>query len=562
MIRRIAIRNFAVARELAIDLPGGFSVFTGETGAGKSIIVDALAFAFGGRGGRELVASGAERAEVRVSLNVDGRTVEVERSVGLAGRSAVRIDGAASTVDEARALGGDHLDIHGQSGQLALLRPAHQLRILDEYAGLGAQRVEMAAVARELRAVRRRLESLTTDAQQRVREVDRLTFEIAEIRGAALSTGEDDSLRTEQRRLANADSLRALAAEAIQALEESGLERAAAALQAIGDRDEGAGEVGDVGILLQSTAEEATRGARAYLDSLESDPERLAETTERLDLIARLKRKYGETIGDVLAYADEAESQLEALSGAEASEGELRAMELELVGRGSKVAAELSMHRRRAAAKLVAATERELQLLGMAGAALAIGFECRDDADGLSAPLPDYEKVDASSSDGLGMGENLPRAFTEAGVDRVEFLVSFNVGMSPKPLGDVASGGETSRFLLALTAVFGTAAEPRTIVLDEVDEGVGGRAGGLVGDALGRLAERHQVFCITHLPQVAAHAETHFVVRKHSDGRETWSAVEQVEADSRIAELADMLGGDNEQNRAAAMALVAAGSGD
>ncbi len=263
----------------------------------------------------------------------------------------------------------------------------------------------------------------------------------------------------------------------------------------------------------------------------------------------------------MLAYADEAESQLEALSSAEANEDELRATEMELVGRGSKVAAELSMRRRQAAAKLVGATERELQLLGMAGAALAIGFECRDDAEGLSVPLPDYEKVDASSTDGFGMGENLPRAFTDSGVDRVEFLVSFNVGMSPKPLADVASGGETSRFLLALTAVFGTAAEARTIVLDEVDEGVGGRAGGLVGDALGRLADRHQVLCITHLPQVAAYAATHFVVRKYSDGRETWSALEQVDAESRVAELAEMLGGDNEQNRAAATALVTAASG-
>jgi DNA repair protein RecN (Recombination protein N) len=556
MIRRIAIRNFAVARELAIDLPPGLSVFTGETGAGKSIIVDALAFAFGGRGGRELVAPGADRAEVAVILSQASGAVSVERSVGLAGRSALRLSGATASTDDVRALGAEHLDIHGQSGQLALLRPARQLLVLDDYAGLASHRAEMAALSRELRAVRRRLQNVTSDAQERARQADRLTFERDEIRAAALTAGEDDARRAEQRRLANADTLRQHAAEVLDALDGSGIERAVEALQAIGEHDESASHLADAAALLQSTADDALRGARSYAESVESDPERLAEITDRLDLIARLKRKYGDTIAAVLDYAAEADEQLDGLSGAESTEEELRAAEESLAGRSAAVALELSRTRREAGARLVAATERELHLLGMAGAALAIGFECRDDVDGLAVALPDYEKVDARTPDGFGLGESVPRAFTESGVDRVEFLVSFNAGMSPKPLADVASGGETSRFLLALTAVFGTAASPRTIVLDEVDEGVGGRAGALVGDALARLAERHQVLCITHLPQVAAYASHHFVVRKHTDGRDTWSTVEQVDDGARVDELAEMLGGANDQNRAAAEALV------
>ena len=556
MIRRLAIRNFAVAKELTIDLPPGLSVFTGETGAGKSIIVDALAFAFGGKGGRELIAPGADRADVAVTLELEGASRIIERSVGLAGRSTSRIDGAPASAEDVRALGSEHLDIHGQSGQLALLRPAQQLLVLDQFAELTPLRGEIGALVRELRMVRRRLESLTSDTQERLRQADRLTFELEEIRSAALSVGEDDMLRIEQRRLANADALRSYAAEAIAALDDAGLERAAGALEAIAERDESAAHLADAGALLQSTADDTMRSLRTYAEAVESDPDRLAEVTVRLDLVARLKRKYGNTIEEILAYATAAEDELRAISGAETSEDELRATAEELTRRSAEIATELSQRRRQAATSLVAATERELGLLGMDGASLAIGFECRDAPDGLPVSLADYERVDGSSAGNPGPGELLPRAFIETGVDRVEFLASFNVGMSPKPLADVASGGETSRFLLALTAVLGTSADPTTIVLDEVDEGVGGRAGGLVGNALARLAERHQVLCITHLPQVAAFGDRHFVVRKHTDGRDTWSSVESVAGTPRVTELAEMHGGDNVENRAAAEALL------
>jgi DNA repair protein RecN (Recombination protein N) len=219
-------------------------------------------------------------------------------------------------------------------------------------------------------------------------------------------------------------------------------------------------------------------------------------------------------------------------------------------------AQDLSLRRRAAARQLVLETATELERLGMGRASLAIGFECRDAADGLMVSLPDYETVDDRGESAPGVTDAIARSFTESGVDRVEFLASFNPGTASRPLAEVASGGETSRFLLALTAVFGNAAEPRTIVLDEVDEGVGGRSGAMVGEALARLARRHQVLCVTHLPQVAAFADRHFVVSKESDTRTTWSNVRPIEGQERVVELANMLGGDTAENLAAARSLL------
>ncbi|MXY87266.1 MAG: hypothetical protein F4Y92_00180 [Dehalococcoidia bacterium] len=218
-------------------------------------------------------------------------------------------------------------------------------------------------------------------------------------------------------------------------------------------------------------------------------------------------------------------------------------------------AATLSLARREAAARLIAAVSAELERLEMSGASLAAGFACEDAPDGLAVTLPDYEVV-APGATPSGGGEPGARAFNESGVDQMELLASFNPGAPPRPLRSVASGGETSRFLLALTTVLGAAAEPRLVVLDEVDEGVGGRAGSVVGEALRRLAERHQVLCVTHLPQVAAFGARHFVVTKASDDDGVWSDIEEVTGEERLRELALMLGGDTSANRAAAAELL------
>lgn len=559
MFEELVIENFAVARSVRLALGPGLTVFTGETGAGKSLIVDALAFLLGARRGREAIAAGAPQATVRARVRIGGTVRTLERSIALSGRSRAMLDGEPLTLEALQELGSELADIHGQAEQLALLRPSVQLALLDAYGGLESQRDETARLVRELRAARRRLEALRSDTRERERQLDQLRYEVAEIERAELRPGEDATLREELSRLANIERLREAAAELAEALDSPAFDAAFAAARAIAERDPGAAEVRDLALVLEETATELRRAVRRYAEGLEADPERLAALQERLDLIARLRRKYGETIEEVLAYLAAARERLAALEGAEESAEELQQREAELCRSLAAAAEQLSAARRQAAARLTAAVAAELAELAMPHAALAVGFACSDAPDGVPVRLPDYEVVDPSSSPlPLGDAEAAPRAFTESGVDRVEFLASFNPGEVPRPLSAVASGGETSRFLLALTAVFGSASPPRTIVLDEADEGVGGRAGALVGRALRRLARRHQVLCITHLPQVAAFGDRHFVVAKQTDGRRTWSEVREVTGSERLRELAAMLGGPTEANLRAAEELLAA----
>lgn len=556
MLERLSVRDFAVARSVEIEPGAGLTVFTGETGAGKSLIVDALAFVFGARRGREVVASGAERATVVAKL---AGGAEIERSIGSSGRSSARIDGLPASLDQLQAAGAGAIDIHGQSEQLGILKPAVQVRVLDRYAGLSGDQEAVATLAAALRDVRRRLRALRTDAHGRERMLEQLSFETNEIREAALTPGEDDALRQEQSRLGGAGRILEDVAAAETALEAAPTGEIAAAVNDIAARDSEAAHLADLAAVLETSAGDLARALRRYRDTVEEDPERLAAAGARLDLIARLRRKYGETIPDILAYLDDAQARLAALSNTTESADVLEAREGDLARDLGQAAERLSHARRAAAGRLVAALAAELDQLGMSGAALFVGFGCDDDdAAGVPVSLPDYEVIGPGQEPSPSGGEAFTRAFTDSGVDRVEFLVSFNRGESPRPLGAVASGGETSRFLLALTAVLGSAAEPRTIVFDEVDEGVGGRAGALVGAALARLARRHRVLCITHLPQVAAFGDAHFVVEKHTDGARTWSEVRPLTPAERVDELAAMLGGVSEATRDAARELLAA----
>ena len=556
MLERLTITNFAVARSVVVTPGAGLNVFTGETGAGKSLIVDALAFVFGARRGREVIAAGADRATVEALVSVDGHRVTLERSVGASGRSAAKVDGQPATLETLQELGSRLVDIHGQSEQLAILRPAVQLAVLDAFAGLQQSRTAVASTVRALREVRRDLVSLATDVRERERLVGQLRFESEEIAAAGLTPGEDDALRIDHARLSNASRLLEDAAAALAALDSPDLAEVIRAVNDLAGRDSSAAEVADQGVLFETAAGDLGRALRRYREAIEDDPARLAAVDERLDLIARLRRKYGDTVAEIIAYGREAEARLASLERVDASAEDLRAREAALLDRLAAEAAMLSRRRREAASGLVERLGDELRHLGMPGAALAVGFACEDDPAGPPVPAPDFEVVSAEALLGV-TAEALPRAFTEAGIDRVEFLASFNAGEAPRPLASIASGGETSRFLLALTAVLGAAAGPRVVVLDEVDEGVGGRAGSLVGEALGRLAARHQVLCVTHLPQVAAYGDQHYIVTKQSEGGRTWSELTAVTGEARIDELAAMLGGATGATREAACELLA-----
>ena len=555
MLERIAITGFAVARSVVVTPGAGLNVFTGETGAGKSLVVDALAFVFGARRGREVIAGGSERAAVEATLRLPEGETLVERSIGLSGRSTARINGESATVEQLQALAERVVDIHGQSEHLAILRPPVQLSALDAFAGLDSARLEVTGLVRDLREVRREAAGLRTDVRERERLIDQLRFECDEIEAAALIPGEDEALRQEQSRLSNARRLQEEVAQAVTALDGASLGVVAGLVRDLAERDASAAHLADLGALLESSSEDLLRGLRRYQETIEEDPARLGDIQERLDLIARLRRKYGDSVDDILAFGREAGERLTALTGTGASLEALEVREGQLVRGLAEKAQALSLARRGSAGDLVRAIANELEHLGMESATLSVGFSCDDDAHGVPVNLPDYDVV-ITDRPGNEEGEAFPRAFIESGVDRIEFLASFNPGEAPRPLSTVASGGETSRFLLALTTVLGSAAESRLVVLDEVDEGVGGRAGALVGAALSRLATRHQVLCITHLPQVAAFGERHFVVTKHVDGGTTQSTVLEVDGAARIDELASMLGGVTEENRAAAAALI------
>jgi len=555
VIEQLTVTGFAVARDVTLAPGPGLNVITGETGAGKSIIVDALDFLFGGRHGRGVIADGAESARVRASVRAGDETLTVERTVRLSGRTAGRIGDDSASADRLRELGARVIDIHGQSEQLTLLRPAVQLAVLDAFGGLRDRRDALAAQVRELRALRREIEAVGADSRERERLLDQLRFEVDEIAQAGLVPGEDDALRREQRRLASVERLLGASAAALESLDAPAIAEAVAALEEIAEADPDATGIRAEGVTLEQAAADLGRSLRAYRETLEDDPERREAIDARLDLIARLRRKYGESVEAILQYEASARERLQAMETAGSSLEELRERAAALAASAAEAAAVLSLTRREAAGRLIAEVAAELARLEMPGASLAAGFACEDDADGLAVILPDYEVVapDAASS---GEGEPGLRAFTESGVDQMELLAAFNPGSPPRPLRSVASGGETSRFLLALTTVLGAAAEPRLVVLDEVDEGVGGRAGSVVGEALRRLAERHQVLCVTHLPQVAAYGARHFVVTKASDDDRTWSDIEEVEGEARLREIALMLGGDTAANRAAAADLL------
>ena len=555
MLERVHITDFAVARSVVIEPGPGLNVFTGETGAGKSLVVDALVFLFGGRRGREVIATGAERATVSATLRFGEQTRTVERTIANSGRGSARIDGETATVDQLRALAEGLIDIHGQSEQLAILRPAVQLSVLDSFAGLNAVREAVGQLVRALRETRREIRTLATDARERERLVDQLRFETEEIASAGLEAGEDEALRVDQVRLGGARRLIEDAARALEALDGAAWGEAVSAVREIGSRDPSAANIVDLAETVEATIGDLARDLRRYREVIAEDPERLAAVQERLDRIARLCRKYGETLPEVIAYGEASAERLAVLTSAEFSIEALAAKEAALLTQLALAASELSRARRARAGDLVLAIAAELEHLAMGDATLSVGFSCDDDADGPLASVPDYEIV-LTSSPLAGEGEPHPRAFTETGIDRVEFLASFNPGETPRPLSAVASGGETSRFLLALTTVLGNASEARLEVLDEVDEGVGGRAGALVGEALLRLANRHQVLCVTHLPQVAAFGERHFVVSKSTYAGRTASAVAVVSGPNRIEELAAMLGGVSAANIAAAEDLL------
>ena len=565
MLQTLRILDFAIIAELELSLAEGFVVFTGETGAGKSIIVDAVQLVLGGRADATVVRQGAETAMVEAEFALGGEAgnaveailgreglaeetgrVVLAREVRREGRSLARVNGRTVGLSLLREVGELLVDVHGQSEHLSLLRVREHLALLDRYAEDEGQRQAFATEHQALVKVRQELDLLRQSERDAARRADLLSFTVKEIEAARLQPGEKDSLQAERLRLANAERLAELAALAVQALDESVDSRPAAveqigqAAHAVSELAKLDGSLADLGEELQGLEDQtaqAARRLRRYRESLEFNPSRLEQVEQRLGLIRDLERKYGEGEQTVLAQLERARLESESILNAGERIAALAQEEAEGLERLGRLGVELSAIRQGAAGRLAAGIESELKDLQMAEARFAVDLHWEDDSSGAPA---DGRRV----------------AFSRAGLDQAEFLVAPNPGEGLKPLAKIASGGETSRLMLGLKGVLARADRTPTLIFDEIDQGIGGRVGGVVGEKLWRLARSHQVLCITHLPQLAAHADQQFRVEKVQRGGRTFTTVGPLTEEERLAELAQMLGGASDANRQSAAELL------
>jgi DNA repair protein RecN (Recombination protein N) len=565
MLAELRIQDFAIIEEVSLRLGSGFVVFTGETGAGKSIIIDAVEMLLGGRSESGMIRTGASAALIEGAFQVDPSdsqdlrllldregllddpaTVTLGREIRREGRSICRVNGRTVSLGLMKGIGELLVDVHGQSEHLSLLRVKEHLSLLDRYAESEPLRQEYREAYECLVAVRRELVELREREHDAARRSEMLAYQIDEIRAASLRPGEEATLVAERSRLANAEQLADLAGRAISALDES-VDESAPASDLLGQAAEALALLAKVDSSLEGTHAEAqalveqagdlARRLRVYRDEIEFNSKRLDEVEERIALIRGLTRKYGGSEEAALAHGGSAEQELETITHAEERIRELTSQEATALRWLGEIGARLSRARQEEGKRLAAAVEGELADLRMAGARFGVDFQWKDEAEGV--PL----------------GERRV-AFGATGLDQVEFLVAPNPGEGLKPLVKIASGGETSRLMLGLKGVLARADRTPTLIFDEIDQGIGGRVGAIVGRKLWGLARAHQVLCVTHLPQLAAYGDQHFRVEKQVKRGRTVTMVGPMSEAERAEELASMLGGVSEANRQSASDLL------
>jgi DNA repair protein RecN (Recombination protein N) len=552
LLSELSISDLAIIDELRLTFSPGLNVLTGETGAGKSIIIDAVSTLLGGRADADLIRAGTAGARVEgifappaalraeqspflqeQGLDDGGDTLILTREIKRSGRHVCRVNGHAVTLAVFTQVGERLVDIHGQSEHLSLLRVKEHLNFLDRYGGLQAERAAVAELVRALRRVREELAALRQDERELARRADLLQYQVTEIKDAALDADEEDKLLAERKLLLNAERLSALANDAFQKLDGGNEEQLTVADlidSALHDLNE-LQELDPQVAAHRKTVEEASYQLddvadtlRRYRDHIEFNPVRLQTLEDRLDLIHSLKRKYGSSVAEVLRFGEEAGKELYAITHNEERIAQLDQEEARLVVEAGQQAAALSAARHEAADRLASAVERELDDLSMAKARFLVDLHWREAEDGV-------------------VGEGKRYAFDLSGIDQAEFLISPNVGEPPKSLVKTASGGETSRLMLALKTVLAQADEVPTLIFDEIDQGIGGRAGGVVGRKLWGLTGSHQVLCVTHLPQLACYGDAHLKVDKVESSGRTVTRVQVLDERSRVDELSAMLGG-------------------
>jgi DNA repair protein RecN (Recombination protein N) len=533
MLADLFIKNIAIIDSLHVSFQPGLNVLTGETGAGKSIIIDAVNLILGGRASADLIRTGEEEASVECLFDLSGveRVAErlaaagmeagnellVKRTVSRSGRNRVFMNGGPSTLSFLSEITSLLVNIYGQHESQTLLRPENHLFLLDGYGRLEPLRERYRSLHEEYTRTREEILALEKDERDTFRRIDLLSFQMREIDDAALMPGEDQTLAEERQRLVYAERLIRASRGAYDVLYDGegallgSLRRVIADLEESGKID---AELSPYAARLREAylqLEDAALSLRDYGTRLENDPERLREVEDRLDLIRRLERKYAPTIDEILAFRDTVDGELRKLTRRDETLGELRTQLGELEQSLREAGGELSRRRAEAARALKQDMERELSELAMKNARFQVGF------------FPHEE----------------PKAW---GMERIEFLFAPNPGEAPKPLAKIASGGELSRLMLALKQIHPESDVP-TLIFDEVDSGIGGVVSATVGRKLKRVAGGQQVLCITHLPQVAACADHHYKVEKGTESGRTRTSLEVLSDDMRVHELARMLGG-------------------
>ncbi len=553
MLVRLCISNFAIISHLEIGFHPGLNILSGETGAGKSIIINAVNLLLGGRASSDLIREGTDEARVEGLFNVpvksaikkmldkmdipfDGEVV-IKRTMSRKGRNRITINGSIASLNMLANLGPSLISISGQHANQVLLNPDNHLYLLDDFADLVEYREALARRVRELKQLYNEIKHLIAKIARAEERQELARFQVEEIDRAALRPGEDKELEEERRKIKFAEQLFRIAGQCYGILYDNEDAVISQISHCIRELEKGAKIDRALGNAVQSLTaamaevEEAAYGLRGYAENAQYDPERLAQIEDRIYLLNQLKRKYGPSLEDVLAYREGLSDAMEGL----VQEKDLLAEKekaLEVVREEvNRKARHLSRRRREAAKKLEVAVEEELEELHMKGTSFRVHFVGpeQQDKDGASLPVDQIR---------------------EEGIDEIEFMISPNVGEPLRPLAKIASGGELSRIVLALKSILARIGSVETVVFDEVDAGISGATADVVGEKLLTLSEKHQVLCITHLPQIASKGQAHFLVRKQVKGGRTQTTIVELDRNGKIMEVARLLAGRQITQRA------------
>jgi len=557
MLFQLTISNFAIIGHLEIHFKPGLNILSGETGAGKSIIINAVNLILGGRASAELIRSGAEEARVEALFHVPlpsplspvleemdipfhGELL-IKRHLSREGRNRIVINGSMATLQMLARLGQMMISISGQHEHQLLLKPENHLALLDDFSGLAEDKEDLRNAFHEHQAIKEKRDAMKKEIREKEERQDLARFQREEIEEAALRPGEDVALEAEKKRLLYAEKLMEEVREAYGALYErddsvlSGLSQSVRRLERGADLEERLKAIVKTLASAKAEIEESAMELRELERGLVMDPRRLEEVEERLQLLHKLKRKYGGSIEEILLLKDRLAEMMDNLDQSKEElgrmESQIEEAEKALVSKATR----LSRERRQAAGRFEDSVKEELALLSLGGTRFEVQFQ--DHAESLKAGR-----------------EELMKRLRAEGLDRVEFMLSPNVGEDLKPLSKIASGGELSRIMLAMKSILARSSSVETIVFDEVDSGIGGATAEVVGDKLRSLAGYHQILCITHLPQIASKGKTHFMVEKQVlDGRAR-TVISELDHEERVREIARLLGGKKVSQKAVAHA--------